>query len=141
MKQKIVNGGFTLIEVMVVVAIIGILAGIAYPSYLDSVRKSNRSDAKVALNDIAQKLQRCFTTYNVYNNNKCGTAAAYDGGASTATPDGLYNVTAAITATTFILTAKPAAGTTQANDAKCTEFTLTHRGERGASGSNAANCW
>lgn len=141
MKQKIKNSGFTLIEVMVVVAIIGVLVGFAYPSYMEYVRKSNRADAKVALNDTAQRLQRCFTTYNAYNNANCGAATAYNDGASTATPEGFYSITAAINATTFTLTASPVAGTTQANDAKCTAFTLSHTGARGASGSDADNCW
>lgn len=141
MKQKIKNSGFTLIEVMVVVAIIGVLVGFAYPSYMEYVRKSNRADAKVALNDTAQRLQRCFTTYSAYNNANCSAATAYNGGASTATPEGFYSITAAINATTFTLTASPVAGTTQANDAKCTAFTLSHTGARGASGSDADNCW
>lgn len=139
MKKR--SNGFTLIEVMIVVAILGILAGIAYPSYMESVRKSNRSDAKVGLSDVAQRLQRCFTAYSAYNNANCGAATAYNNGASTATPEGFYSITAAINATTFTLTARPVAGTTQANDAKCTAFTLSHTGARGASGSDADNCW
>lgn len=49
--------GFTLIEVMVVVAIVGILAGIAYPSYMDQVRKGNRAKAQAFLMDLAQRQQ------------------------------------------------------------------------------------
>ena len=49
--------GFTLIELMIVVAIVGILAGIAYPSYMDHVRKGNRAKAQAFLMDVAQRQQ------------------------------------------------------------------------------------
>lgn len=59
-------GGFTLIEVMVVVVIVGILASIAYPSYQDIVRQTRRSDALSALMDMMAKQERYFTDFNTY---------------------------------------------------------------------------
>lgn len=64
--------GFTLVELMVVVAIIGILAGIAYPSYQDSVTKSRRVDAQGVLMGFANAMERHFTENNTY----CGSAVA-----------------------------------------------------------------
>src|SRR5690606_38472416 len=60
------SAGFTLIEVMIVVAIIGILAAIAYPSYQDHVRKSRRADAQTALLELAQFMERHYTTNGRY---------------------------------------------------------------------------
>ena len=132
--------GFTLIELMIVVAIIAIIAGIAIPSYMESVRRSNRSDAKVELNDVAQRLQRCFTAYSAYNNATCGVATSFNGGAAITSQEGFYSITAAIDATTFTLTAEPIAGTTQASD-RCTRLTLEHTGARGAAGASVDECW
>lgn len=60
--------GFTLIEVMIVAAIVAILAAIAYPSYQDSVRKSRRADAKAVMVEAAQLMERRFTAESCYDN-------------------------------------------------------------------------
>lgn len=65
MKNRI-NGGFTLIEVMIVVAIIGILASIAYPSYMESVLKGRRAEGRAALAELLQQQERYMTQRNVY---------------------------------------------------------------------------
>ncbi len=70
------DAGFSLIELMVVVAIVAILAAIAYPNYTDTVRRSNRSDARATLLQIAQSLERYFTENNTYAGATLGTAAA-----------------------------------------------------------------
>jgi type IV pilus assembly protein PilE len=61
------SAGFTLIELIIAVTIIAILAGIAYPVYIDYVRKTNRAEAKVELMDAAQRLQRCYTALGKFN--------------------------------------------------------------------------
>jgi type IV pilus assembly protein PilE len=105
--------GFTLIELMIVVAVIGILAAIAYPSYRDSVIRSNRNVAKGDLQGLAQAMER----WRVQNNTFLGAAAsAADTGAPAIFPtksplDGtktVYNLTIhAATATTFTIRATP----------------------------------
>lgn len=67
--------GFTLIEVMIAVVIVGILASIAYPSYRESVRKNNRAEAKVALTEGAQALERYYSINGRYTTGTSGTLA------------------------------------------------------------------
>jgi type IV pilus assembly protein PilE len=149
MKAKLT--GFTLIELMIVVTVVGILAGIAYPSYIETVRKSNRSDAKVVLNDVAQRMQRCFTAHSAYNP-AAGTCTVVDelqSAAGVQSKERMYVVKIAIaadlTAITYLLTATPVAGSRQATDTNCVRFTLNQAGVRTAfkSGNvdNTAECW
>lgn len=126
--------GFTLIEVMIVVVIISILAAIAYPSYTEQVRKSRRADATGGLMDVAQRLERCFTQFNAYNNANCNIPAA--------SPEGHYVITTPVlTAGQFTLRAEPAAGSPQAGDTRCTRFELTQAGVRTAQGTLGNDCW
>ena len=75
------KNGFTLIELMVAVAIVGILAAIAIPSYQDSMRKSRRADAKAALLSFANAMERRFTETNTYcNTAQWGADTCGDGG-------------------------------------------------------------
>lgn len=145
------HSGFTLLELMIVVAILGIVASIAYPAYQEQVRRSGRADAKVALNDAAQRMQRCFTSYGTYKPvapATCEIVTSVTAAAGLKSPEGNYAVRLANadhTATTFILRATPIAGTQQTKDTDCQTFTLSQTGARTAlNASNATStdkCW
>src|SRR5690625_4858301 len=141
MAQRKPMAGFTLIEVMVVVAIIALIAAFAIPAYSEFVRKSNRADAKAELSSVAQRLQRCFTAYSAYDHDDCGVHAAITGGNEITSREQLYTIAGAVTSTTYTLTAEPIAGTVQAGDTKCTTLTLAHTGTRDATGTHKDNCW
>lgn len=142
-------GGFTLIELMVVVVIVGILATIAYPSYNRYMIQTRRSDAHTALTRIAAAQEKFFTDCNWYATQfgtprNCGTGPAsgvlgVNGGLST---DGHYQLAiVSATATAFTISAGPAPGSPQVADTECTAFTLTSTGAKGALGSNTSRCW
>lgn len=139
-QQKAPAGtaGFTLVELMIVVVVLAILVAIGYPTYLDQVRKARRSDATTALMQVAQRLERCYTDSNRFDAPGCPSG-------SIDSPEGYYSVAITATATTYLLTATPNAGTTQAGDSTCASFTLDHTGARGAtdSGGNdtTGTCW
>jgi type IV pilus assembly protein PilE len=138
--------GFTLVELLVVVAIVAIVARFAIPAYTASIYKAHRSDAKTALLDLAAREERYFTQYNTYSS----TASALGYGASTTFPVNLpggsattdYTLTvSAASATAYTLTATPAGS--QADDTICSGYQLDNFGNQtnfGNSGS-ATGCW
>jgi type IV pilus assembly protein PilE len=146
---------FTLIELMIVVAIIGILAAIAYPSYQDNVMKSRRSDVKGVVLGLANAMERHFTENNSYCDaggaggvNSCGAAGTNDSGTPSPSVYGIpaetasyYTVTivAGTTANSYTVSAAPAGP--QATD-KCGTLTLTHTGvKNNSAGLDPLVCW
>lgn len=141
--------GFTLTELLIVIAIISILAAIAIPSYTKSVVKSKRRAAEACLSGFATQMERYYTTNLRY----CADANA-DGAcdspdftlpsldcASLANTGKDYSYSATVTLATFTVQAAP--NTAQASrDAICGTLTLNQTGAKGASGTEgASNCW
>jgi type IV pilus assembly protein PilE len=125
--------GFTLLELMVVVTIIAILASIAIPSYQQSVLRGRRADARVAMNNLATRLERCFTQFGAYDAEDCEIESPAD------SPEGFYAVSVERDATTYTLSAEPQGG--QADDSACGTLAVTNTGARSADGEAPDHCW
>ena len=111
--------GFTLIELMIVVAIVAILASVALPAYLDSVRKSRRADAITALNQVAQAQERWRANNSTYSN------VLTSAGLNVANPSSGYYTLAVSGNTATAYSATATAAGAQTSDARCTTLTLT----------------
>mgnify|MGYP003671127823 CR=1 FL=1 len=141
MKHYYNSKGFTLIEIMIVVAIIGILVAVAYPSYQDSVQKSRRTDGKSVVVDTAALQEKWYFQQNRY------TDDATDLGV-TGSQEGFYTVNINQTAcgddgSCFQVVATTAG--VQVNDTTCTTFTIDHTGNKTAQDNNSNDttsiCW
>ena len=130
------NRGFTLIELMIVIAIIGILAGIAYPSYTDYVKRAKRGDAMDSLLDLETRMIKYYDINDTYVGATINAAATGTVG-SNRSMDGLYTLSITeATLFTFGVTATPVG-----IDAECTTLTFNSLGQKAGTGTDAANCW
>jgi type IV pilus assembly protein PilE len=132
--------GMTLIELMIVVAIVGILAAVAYPSYQDYVRRASRADAQADVLELAQWMERRFTTSNRYAPADGDFTATLPFNQTPRSGGARYNLTAIVggTGQTFTLTATPAGG--QVGDA-CGTMTINQQGATTPAAAGGRPCW
>jgi type IV pilus assembly protein PilE len=139
------QSGFTLIELMVTVAIVSVLATIAVTSYSSQVLKSRRTEAKSALLDLAGREERLFSTTNAYSSD-----ASFLGYATASTPmtninfgNRYYQLTATVppaNPTTYVLTATPVGS--QVRDTTCGSLGVNQLGVQTVTGTGTvATCW
>lgn len=129
--------GFTLIELMIAVAVIGILVAVAYPSYMNYVRKSHRAEIAQLLVESAQILERHYSRANRYSNTDVIITPSPTGNA-------WYNLVVIRNEQDFSITATPVNNTMMANDV-CGKFIIDQTGSRRndgmAAGTTSAFCW
>lgn len=133
-----IGRGFTLVELMIVVAIIAILAAIAYPGYRGFVMRGNRSDAQSVLMRIAQNMERYYTINNTYAGATLSSSppSATDVWGTTTSPEGFYALSFAVAPTATAFTLRATAQGTQVQDTACAVMTLNERGQK-----LPAACW
>ncbi len=127
-----VKKGFTLVELLIVIAIISILATVAYPSYTDSVKKARRADAINGLMALAGRMEEFYMNADTYDGADVPTLLG-----SNDSPDKYYILSlTGETAFYYKLVATPVI-----TDTECLTLTLDSLGVKAATGSDAANCW
>ena len=144
--------GFTLIELMVIVMIVGILVAIAVPTYQAQVRKGRRTEARTAVTDLAGREERFYAANNSYSTDP--VALGYVTAGTTwnlSVGSGYYQITAAAgaagLASSFVASVVPTAGSSQLKDLACQYFSVDNTGRQFSSatdstGANtAAVCW
>lgn len=135
--NQIKSKGFTLIELMITVAIVGILAAVALPAYTNYIRQANRSDAKAILLENAQYLERYYTEHNSYEDATIPVTVSPKGGTT------LYDITLEDPGTTsYTLTATPVSGGSMDGD-ECGALSINSLGQKTVDDatSDADTCW
>lgn len=136
-----VHEGFSLIELLIVVTIVGILVAVALPAYQQNVLAGGRAEGQSLLMEVASDQERFYSINNSYSTNAAPLA---DPPAATRTSEsGRYQVSVSACgggsiANCFVATATPQGSQT---DDSCTTLTIDHTGQRGATGDTVENCW
>jgi type IV pilus assembly protein PilE len=141
------HAGFTLIELMVTVAIVSILAAIAYPSYTNYVKRGYRAAARSQLLQADQYMKRFYAANDSYSTDRGGTGVALPNRLRVSPPEAaagsqLYSITVSSSTdgTAFTVTAAPASAMT---GDKCGSFTIDQTGRKGVQSNTATRdeCW
>ncbi len=131
--------GFSIVELMIVMVVIGILAGVSMPAYRDYVQRAQRADATAALLRIAAAQEKFYLQNNTYTVN---LVAPPVGIGIPNTEHGYYNLQVTVAnATNFTAQAVPIGGMGQAADADCQLFTIDEQGNRGSAPNPPNDCW
>lgn len=134
--------GYTIVELMIAVAIVGVLAGIVYPSYTDGVKRSRRAEAMTTLMMVANRQEQYYADNRTYTTDMTELGLPAD---PYVTENGYYSIDAAAVSaisSDFILTAT--AASLQTSDSDCTSFTLNYLGQKAAKAGaldNSDECW
>lgn len=124
--------GFSLFELLIVLVIIGILATISYPIYIHALKKTHRTEAKIALINLAQHME----IYYLANNNSYKDANFNKLHLKNMTESNLYQLALKSTTSTYLLSAKATF-----SDSECYLFMLNQLGEKTNAGSSSKQCW
>lgn len=143
MKRRPGQGGLTLVELMVVIAVLAILSSVAYPLYTEQVRKARRSDARSALQVVALAQERFYTLNGQYSADfgDLDLPVALRSGSS---EQGYYSLSLSMvnnSLDSYVISAAAAAGEGQDLDSDCSALTLDQLGTKNATGDHTANCW
>ncbi|WP_374402321.1 type IV pilin protein [Niveibacterium sp.] len=137
LKLRSISEGFTLVELLIVVAVIALLTAIAVPSYSSYIERGRRAEGRAALEQAAQMLERLYTRTNSYS------VTLADAGIPATSSSGRYTISVAamaadVIATSYVITATPSGWT----DPHCGSLTLNSVGQRGRTGTSpVTECW
>tara|TARA_B110000858_G_scaffold198483_2_gene265565 strand:+ start:13738 stop:14172 length:435 start_codon:yes stop_codon:yes gene_type:complete len=142
MKQRKQNG-FTLLEILIVVAIIGILSSIALPAYQNSVLRAGRAEAKTELLQVASDQERYFSNFNTYVDDALPLNSPVVADRDRTTQNGFYAISVAACGGGAITNCFLATATAQNDQTadSCTTLTISDTGARGATGDTTNECW
>ena len=135
--------GFTLVELLIVIAIMGVLMSIALPAYQNSALRSGRAEAKSELLQVASDQERYFSNFNTYVDDATPLNTPVVADRDRTTQNGLYVISVAACGggaitNCFVATATPQGGQ---GDDSCSTLTISNTGARGATGDTTEECW